>query len=80
MVSAALCFVSKSASLGLLCVACEGVGDSEQRELSLTLHRRLITLCRGNNAIKTVAKCKREMAPKEEVLIYVPKPLLLMKT
>jgi hypothetical protein len=28
----------------------------------------LITLSKGNNTIKTVAKCKREMAPKEEVL------------
>ena len=32
----------------------------------------LITLSKGNNTIKTVAKCKREMAPKEEVLNVGP--------
>ena len=73
--------LSLRVKLDLRCGVCAQVGsDSEQCELSLTLHRRLITICKGNNAIKTVAKCKREMAPKEEVLIYVPKPLLLMRT
>ena len=38
--STALCSLNKFASLGLLHVAREGVGESEQRELSLMLHRR----------------------------------------
>jgi len=45
------------------------VDSRAKRDSLISIVVCLITLSKGNNAIETVAKCKREMAPKEEVLM-----------